>query len=934
MRLRSLSLAHGLVTGFLIVLAMLAGQALWPDPGTGLALVKGTSVSAGAVICGSQGSALSPTALSCSTGTSCPAGQTCGTFSSEGDWGRLYYCGCSGDASGSTGSSCGNGIVDAGESCDVGMGNKDTCPLGSMCLSTDCVCESAVMPVCGNGIMDPGEVCDDGNANDGDGCSAACTEESGVSASSVSSDSSCPGPNAIACEQFDGSRRTVASASACGPEETVRVFKADCTLTQCSNGEDDEDDAELDGYIDAADPQCHACADCFWAHFEREQELADLNGTDVDYAAAYAYQYLPQRDNEAEPECAEDGDDAALAGDLLFTAQAAPRPGARGGACRTGVNDRPCDCGNECVSGTCQAIPTYYLVDTPNGLPACVTSATALPRFTRDQMQWAQENVIGDREERLRTAVRAAFDDINNAPKIAGPFGRSRRTLPIYSMLTVRNSETGDEWEVLPLGAGRDPDEKIFKVNINTRAEVEIPATATTTLAPNERFELLNTDDGERRVLRNFPSGVLISDRLGPNESLGSHTIGAAARPYHFTSDDVDAVIAYLLAQPAGNPGQIVNAPTGPMPYLTRRIINKDVLRRPNRDDLVDSPATRLYSEGLNSSEFSNLRFAIEDARHDIAVRMLNAADGNEMDAVFAPRPGDRTRADTENRCKLYARKPVKCCDITAARAMCNPSAASILPPLVATWQASPCGAGTNRFIYEMASEGAGAGAFRKVSCLSEGEVALGMVGQTTCMKQSYKCVYRGNNPANGAAAANRSCTNRPLKFTDDGTYYYVPADYNGYQALNPQQPNAGPGTAGAGKLVFDPSITFSNSTCTTFSPGIPPGPVPPRGVCFPAVPGGGGGGPGGGGPGFGFGGGGPGVGGPGFGFGGGGGGGGFCAMAHMTFVSIFMSYMSYANTHVPWMFMPPAMRQYYVLLQPAVATARMQRFMACGFWL
>jgi cysteine-rich repeat protein len=35
-------------------------------------------------------------------------------------------------------------------------------------------------PVCGNGAVEAGEQCDDGNTADGDGCSAVCTEESGI----------------------------------------------------------------------------------------------------------------------------------------------------------------------------------------------------------------------------------------------------------------------------------------------------------------------------------------------------------------------------------------------------------------------------------------------------------------------------------------------------------------------------------------------------------------------------------------------------------------------------------------------------------------------------------------------------------------------------------------------------------------------------------
>ncbi len=34
-------------------------------------------------------------------------------------------------------------------------------------------------PTCGNGVIDPGETCDDGNATPGDGCSATCQVEIG-----------------------------------------------------------------------------------------------------------------------------------------------------------------------------------------------------------------------------------------------------------------------------------------------------------------------------------------------------------------------------------------------------------------------------------------------------------------------------------------------------------------------------------------------------------------------------------------------------------------------------------------------------------------------------------------------------------------------------------------------------------------------------------
>ena len=62
---------------------------------------------------------------------------------------------------------CGDGVLDAGESCDDGNTLE-----GDGCSST-CELES----VCGNGILEGNEVCDDGNTIDGDNCSSTCDAE-------------------------------------------------------------------------------------------------------------------------------------------------------------------------------------------------------------------------------------------------------------------------------------------------------------------------------------------------------------------------------------------------------------------------------------------------------------------------------------------------------------------------------------------------------------------------------------------------------------------------------------------------------------------------------------------------------------------------------------------------------------------------------------
>jgi CSLREA domain-containing protein len=68
--------------------------------------------------------------------------------------------------------SCGDGFVHAGvESCDNGAANSDT---AADACRTDCTA-----PSCGDGVIDSGEACDDGNAEDGDGCDSGCLEEAG-----------------------------------------------------------------------------------------------------------------------------------------------------------------------------------------------------------------------------------------------------------------------------------------------------------------------------------------------------------------------------------------------------------------------------------------------------------------------------------------------------------------------------------------------------------------------------------------------------------------------------------------------------------------------------------------------------------------------------------------------------------------------------------
>ncbi len=91
---------------------------------------------------------------------------------------------------------CGDGIVQAGESCDDGNttngdGCTATCSVqsGFTCAGSPSVCTS----VCGDGLVAAGESCDDGNNVPGDGCSAVCSTEVGFTC--VGSPSACTAVN-------------------------------------------------------------------------------------------------------------------------------------------------------------------------------------------------------------------------------------------------------------------------------------------------------------------------------------------------------------------------------------------------------------------------------------------------------------------------------------------------------------------------------------------------------------------------------------------------------------------------------------------------------------------------------------------------------------------------------------------------------------------
>jgi len=165
---------------------------------------------------------------------------------------------------------CGNGIVDAGESCDDGGGNDDACP-GS--------CSAAY---CGDGYTYFGvEACDDGNNVSKDGCSATCVFDAAEGTTVevekiVEVPADCPQLNPSAPEEGattvvevpvyvtaesmpdEQVRDEVTSASALVLKETVEVESYDAAIpatqaeaTDCATTyPDGSEDSDSDGLSD------------------------------------------------------------------------------------------------------------------------------------------------------------------------------------------------------------------------------------------------------------------------------------------------------------------------------------------------------------------------------------------------------------------------------------------------------------------------------------------------------------------------------------------------------------------------------------------------------------------------------------------------------------------------------------------------------------
>jgi fibro-slime domain-containing protein len=76
---------------------------------------------------------------------------------------------------------CGDGLLQAGEQCDLGLVSGPGCvgcqiQPGNFCLGEPSIC---VASLCGDGLLAPDEECDDDDTMNGDGCSSNCEVEDG-----------------------------------------------------------------------------------------------------------------------------------------------------------------------------------------------------------------------------------------------------------------------------------------------------------------------------------------------------------------------------------------------------------------------------------------------------------------------------------------------------------------------------------------------------------------------------------------------------------------------------------------------------------------------------------------------------------------------------------------------------------------------------------
>ena len=116
---------------------------------------------------------------------------------------------------------CGNGLVEVGESCDDGNRATEACAYGEVsCRVCNALCQSVggATSFCGDGSLDAAEVCDAGSANGAGGCSIGCTCSAGYHLESgfcTNDVRVCSLPNGRGIEIWTGSAYGACVATTC-----------------------------------------------------------------------------------------------------------------------------------------------------------------------------------------------------------------------------------------------------------------------------------------------------------------------------------------------------------------------------------------------------------------------------------------------------------------------------------------------------------------------------------------------------------------------------------------------------------------------------------------------------------------------------------------------------------------------------------------------
>ena len=160
---------------------------------------------------------------------------------------------CTGETSSACVKLCGNGSLDEGEACDGGLLGGKTCvsegfAAGQLGCAIDCTLNIAgcMEQTCGDGVVQDGEACDDGAKEPGDGCAVDCSLEQGFACEGAPSvcEPLCGNGEVDEGEACDGALLggktcadfgAVAGALACSP--SCEHDASACVVDTCDNGQ-------------------------------------------------------------------------------------------------------------------------------------------------------------------------------------------------------------------------------------------------------------------------------------------------------------------------------------------------------------------------------------------------------------------------------------------------------------------------------------------------------------------------------------------------------------------------------------------------------------------------------------------------------------------------------------------------------------------------